>query len=116
MNGLLLFAHGSRDPLWFAPFERLRERVAADGTPVALAYLEFAKPELAEAAAQLAAQGCTQIRVVPVFLAAGAHVRADLPELIEAARASLPGVAFELRPPVGEDAAVLDAIARVALG
>jgi len=29
MNGLVLFAHGARDPQWAVPFQRLAELVAA---------------------------------------------------------------------------------------
>jgi sirohydrochlorin cobaltochelatase len=115
MNAIILFAHGSRDPLWFQPFEMLRERVLArtGGQPVRLAFLEFAAPTLNDAIAQLVSEGVHSIRIVPVFLAAGAHVRNDLPHLVQEARLAHPRAIIELAPPVGEQAVVLDAIAQV---
>jgi sirohydrochlorin cobaltochelatase len=117
MQALILFAHGSRDPAWFAPFETLaaRVRVHSPHTDVRLAYLEFAQPSLQEAIDAAIAGGAREVRVVPVFLAAGAHVRNDLPLLLEQAREQHAGVKFELRPPVGEHDGVLEAISRAAL-
>ncbi|WP_298824878.1 CbiX/SirB N-terminal domain-containing protein [uncultured Piscinibacter sp.] len=116
-RGLLLFAHGARDPRWAVPFEDVaqRIRVADASVPVALSYLEFMSPGLVEAGAQLAAQGCDRVEVVPLFLGAGGHVRKDLPALLEQLRQSHPRVAWLLRPAVGEDDAVIEAMARTAL-
>lgn len=116
MNGLLLFAHGARDPRWADPFHAVaaRAREHSPGTPVRLAFLEFMAPDIATAARELAAEGCNAVSVVPVFLGAGGHVRKDLPALLEALRAEHPGVAFTLHPAVGEAPAVIDAMAAVA--
>ena len=115
-HGLLLFAHGARDPLWARPFEavaaRLRER--APGRPVALAYLEFMAPGMAQAGAALSAAGCATVSVVPLFLGAGGHVRKDVPALLEALRAAHPHTAWQLAPPVGEHEAVIAAMAEAA--
>ena len=117
-TGLLLFAHGARDPRWAQPFEAVAERVveARPGTPVRLAFLEFMAPSLAEAGAQLVALGCTRVEVVPLFLGAGGHVRKDLPVMLEALRVAHPGVHFGLHPAVGEVPSVVDAMAAAALG
>ena len=66
---LILFAHGSRDPAWSQPFERLAERVrhAAPDSDVRLAYLEAMKPSLPEAAEAAVAAGASSIRIVPMF-------------------------------------------------
>jgi sirohydrochlorin cobaltochelatase len=115
--GLLLFAHGARDPRWALPFEAVAARVRATrpGTPVCLAYLEFMSPDLAAAGAELVAQGCASVEVMPLFLGAGGHVRKDLPVLMEALRGAHPGVHFGLHPAVGEVPAVVDAMAAAAL-
>src|SRR6185369_1034297 len=117
MTGLILFAHGARDPRWAEPFERLKRKVEAarPGLPVALAYLEIMEPDLAAAADALIAAGCRSLRIVPVFLGQGGHVREDLPVLADAVRARHPAVAIELLPPVGEHDAVLDRIADVCI-
>lgn len=115
-TGLILFAHGARDPRWAEPFGRLAERVHAvrPDMPVALAYLEFMRPGLADAADALVGEGCEALRVVPVFLGQGGHVREDLPGLVADVRRRFPNVSIELVPAVGEHPVVLDAIAAVA--
>ena len=117
MTGLILFAHGARDPRWAEPFERLKKKVetARPGLPVALAYLEFMQPDLAAAADALIAAGCRSLRIVPVFLGQGGHVREDLPAIVDAVRARHPHLAIEQLPAVGENDAVLERIAAVCI-
>lgn len=112
---LILFAHGSRDAAWFAPFEALatRVRTRAPDTPVLLAYLELAQPNLPTAIAQAAQTGASQVHVVPVFLAAGKHLREDLPQLIAQAQAVHPQLRITCGSAIGEDARMLDAMAQV---
>src|SRR5437763_14343528 len=87
-TGLILYVHGARDPRWAEPFHRLRAKVAARAPElsVAVAFLEHIAPDLAQAAAEMAADGVTRIRIVPVFLGRGGHLREDLPRQVEAAR------------------------------
>lgn len=115
--GILLFAHGARDPNWALPFHDVARRVreAAPDAPVELAFLEFMTPGIAEAGARLAASGCTAVSVVPLFLGAGGHVRRDLPRLMEELARAHPQVAWRLQPAVGELAPVIEAMARAAL-
>ena len=117
MEGLVLFAHGARDPRWREPFERLarKARAARPDLAVSLAFLELMVPSLEAAVDDLATQGCTAVRVVPVFLGQGGHVREDLPAVVERVRARHPGLSISLRDAVGEDDRVLDRIAAVAL-
>ena len=114
--GLILFAHGARDPRWAAPFEAVaaRIRLCHPQAEVRLAFLEFMTPDLAGAGEQLVACGCTRIRVVPMFLGAGGHVRRDLPLLVEQLRSRWPAVEFEQHLAIGEVPAVLDTMAAVA--
>jgi sirohydrochlorin cobaltochelatase len=115
--GLLLFAHGARDPAWARPFEAVAERCrAARGTDrVSLAFLEFMAPNLVSAGRALVAAGCTAVDVVPLFLGSGGHVRKDIPVLMAQLQAEHPGVRFTLRPTVGEAPALIDAMAAIAL-
>ena len=116
-RGLLLFAHGARDPNWALPFEAVVERIrgSAPEVAVALAYLDFMTPGIVDAGDSLAAAGCTRIEVVPLFLGAGGHVRKDLPLLAERLRQAHPEVEWLLRRTVGEDEAVIAAMAQCAL-
>lgn len=118
MDGLLLFAHGARDPAWARPFEIVTERLRAarPATPLAMAYLEFMSPDMDGAAAQLVAAGCTRVHVMPLFLGTGGHVRRDVPLLLDRLREQH-GEAVEwlLHAPLGEQDAVLQAIAQACL-
>ena len=116
-RGLLLFAHGARDPRWAVPFHAVADRIrtTAPSLPVELAFLELMKPTLAEAAERLIDEGCSNIHVVPLFLGTGGHVRHDLPALMAEVEGRHPEVRIQLHPVVGEAEAVLDAMAQVAL-
>lgn len=108
-TGIVLFAHGSRDRDWARPFQQLADllRTKVDG-PVVVAYLEFMSPTLDEAIAGL---GTNDVRVVPVFLGQGGHVKEDLPKLVATARKKHPGVKIRLEPAIGEQPIVIEAIA-----
>jgi sirohydrochlorin cobaltochelatase len=116
-KAVVLFGHGSRDPLWRLPMESVAARMQAlqPQLPVRCAFLELDAPTLPQAAAELVAAGAAHLTVVPMFLGAGRHAREDLPALVDQLRASHPGVVFVLQKPVGEDARVLDLLARIAL-
>ena len=115
-QGLLLFGHGARDAAWADPFRAVAARVAAmrPDMAVELAFLEFMSPDLQGGGDALAARGCTQVRVVPMFLGTGGHVRRDLPALLQRLRERHPGVHWTLHPAIGEHPAVLDAMAHAA--
>ena len=109
--GLILFAHGSRNPVWRKPFDRLLKAVMTRGDCQAvLAFGEFMSPGLVEAAQRLAAKGVTKAVIVPLFLGGGLHVRGDLPKLAAQARAAS-GIRLRVAKAIGDDTGVLQAIA-----
>lgn len=112
-EGILLFAHGSRDPEWARPFERISRELARKlpQAVVCTAYLELMRPSFDEAVAALAAAGVDSIRIVPLFLGPGGHVKEDLPRLVERAAAARPALEIRLEAPIGEQPAVIEAIA-----
>ena len=118
MRGIVLFAHGARDPEWARPFEAIRDRVRASRPeyPIVIAYLELMPPTLEEAIASLAAEGASAITVFPLFMAQGGHLKQDLPRILEAIRANYPHVPICLETAVGEIPEILDAIAAWILG
>jgi len=117
-RGLLLFAHGARDPRWAEPFEAVVQRARAQdaGVQVRLAFLELMAPSMPQAGADLAGAGCERVDIVPLFLGAGGHVRKDIPALVDALRAAWPQVRWTLRPAIGESPLLIEAMADVALG
>ena len=114
---VVLFAHGSRDARWREPVEAVARRMTArrPEVPVACAYLELVEPDLPTAAGRLIADGSRSLRVVPLFLGMGKHVREDLPALVDALRAAHPDVVFSLASAVGETTEVIDLLADIAL-
>lgn len=116
-QGILLFAHGARDPAWAKPFNETRDRlkVLAPDADIELAFLEFMAPNIIEAGQKLAQKGCIEISVVPVFLGAGGHVRKDLPALLEQLQQQFPLVRWKLCPAVGETQILIEALANAAL-
>jgi sirohydrochlorin cobaltochelatase len=113
----ILFAHGSRDPLWRLPIEAVATQMRQT-TPlceVRCAYLELMQPDLATSTAELVAMGMRTITVLPLFLGVGRHAREDLPVLMDELKQRFPDVNFELRPAVGEDPRVVELLAHIAL-
>ena len=113
-RAVILFGHGSRDPLWRAPMDAVAERVAAKGITVRCAFLELTQPDLQTAVAELVALGAMQIAIVPMFLGTGRHARADLPRLVDELKGVHPGLQIDVRLSVGEDTRVLDLLASIA--
>ena len=116
-HGIVLFAHGSRDPLWHKPMEAVAQqiRLIDSKTHVACAYLELSTPDLATVAQALIAEGVRTITIVPMFLGVGKHAREDLPVLVNALSQAHPTVAFQLQKAVGEDDRLIQVLARIAL-
>jgi len=116
-QGVILFAHGSRDPLWRLPIEAVADAIrarAADAL-VRCAYLELCTPDLPQAAAELIAFGAQRIRIFPLFLGVGKHAREDLPALVAVLRAHHPELTIELLPTAGEHLGMTALMADIAL-
>ena len=116
-RAVVLFAHGSRDPLWRQPIEAVAARMAdsAPQVPVRCAYLELCAPDLNTVMHELLALGVQSMTVVPMFLGVGKHAREDLPQLMQALQAQHPLIQLTLRPAIGEDPAMIELMAKIAL-
>lgn len=115
-TGIVLFAHGSRDPAWRVPLQAIAEQVQIQhGGPCRLAFLEFMQPDLPTALAELAAAGCQSLRVMPLFWAAGRHVNRDLTAIVASFAEQHPGLQLSIAKPLGDDTLVRAAIAQWAV-
>ncbi len=119
---IVLIAHGSPDPDWRRPLERVAAAANAmaveqGGPKIALAYMEFIAPSLADVVAGLVRDGATEVRVVAAFLSAGGkHLKRDVPRLVADVDAAYPGVHVHLVPgALGDDEQVVAALAGAAL-
>ena len=116
-KAIILFGHGSRDALWHLPIQAVAERIriTSPSTTVTCAYLELTEPSLSDAAASLINVGVSDITILPMFLGVGRHAREDLPALIADLKQNHPSTVFQVQPAVGENPAVLDLLAEIAL-
>jgi sirohydrochlorin cobaltochelatase len=112
-KGLILLAHGSRDPMWSAPMRAIADRIRVQDPSLAvgLAFLEFTTPPFAEAVAAMITDSIESIDVAPLFLGQGGHLKRDVTALIDAARAAHPNVRITALPALGESREVVEAIA-----
>jgi sirohydrochlorin cobaltochelatase len=133
-SGVILFAHGSRDPLWRKPIESVAQQLQQrqPALPVSCAYLELCEPSLPDAVQQMLnaidyiaknpintgakPQNSIKIRIIPMFLGMGKHAREDLPLMAQQLRLDHPQVQFEVASTVGEDARLTALLADIALG
>lgn len=117
-TAIILFAHGSRDPLWRLPIEavatEIRKRDAS--VQVTCAYLELCEPSLPQAAADFVAAGAERLRVFPLFLGVGKHAREDLPEILDGIRIAHPHITLDCLPTAGESPQLTALMADLALG
>jgi sirohydrochlorin cobaltochelatase len=116
-KAIILFGHGSRDALWHLPIQAVAERirVTSPSMTVTCAYLELTEPSLPDAAASLISAGVSDITILPMFLGVGRHAREDLPAIITELKQNNPNTTFHVQPAVGENPAVLDLLAQIAL-
>jgi sirohydrochlorin cobaltochelatase len=113
-RALILFAHGARHPDWARPFQQLVAELGdlLPGERIVLAFLEMMQPSLSECAAALYADGVRTLRVVPVFLGVGGHLKEDLPKIVAELRGRYADLAITVEPPIGEQPTVIAAIAQ----
>ena len=116
-QGIVLFAHGSRDPLWRLPIEAVAHQIRSlsPTVPVMCAFLELTTTDLPTCVKEMTSRGLKKIAVVPMFLGIGKHAREDLPELMKELQTEYPNIQFELRPAIGEEPELTLAMAHIAL-
>jgi sirohydrochlorin ferrochelatase len=84
-SAVLLLSHGSRDPrAQYVVGELVSAVAAGTGITVRAAYLDFTAPSPAVALRQLAAEGFTSVRVLPLLCTPGHHLTRDVPKAVAA--------------------------------
>ena len=118
MLGVIVFAHGSRDPLWRLPVESVAQQIARSdpAAAVSCAYLELCEPDMATAVRQMVEAGATRVRVLPLVLRHG-QTCARRPAGADERPRSKPTrtVRFEQLPAAGEDPRLTALLAQIAL-
>ncbi|PSF05724.1 cobalamin biosynthesis protein CbiX [Marinobacter fuscus] len=97
---IILLAHGSSDSRWCDTFETLAEPTTTAIENASIAYMELAEPSLDAIVAEHTAKGVDTFTVVPLFLAAGRHLRKDVPAMIDRLEAEH-NVRISLSDPIG---------------
>ena len=113
---LVLLAHGSKNPDWVKPFEKLARNLKQDvgEEKVFLCFMEHAVPPLQQIAQQLAQNGMRHLRVLPLFMASGNHFHEDIPSQIAGVQAQFPHLNIELLAPIGEHPLFLELMHKLA--
>lgn len=113
-NRIILLAHGSSDKRWCETFENLASATLAAVPDSRIAYMELAQPSIDDVVAEGVQAGVRQFTIVPLFLAAGRHLRKDVPAMIKELESSH-DVTIALAPPIGENPQLGEAIKDVVL-
>jgi sirohydrochlorin cobaltochelatase len=113
-NAIVLFSHGARDPRWKEPIINVQKLMLTQNPDltVELAFLELMTPSLEELIEDFFSRNINNVTLVPIFFGQGGHIREDLPKLIEACRQKYPLLNLTVKPAVGENIGVLQAIAK----
>ena len=110
--GLLIIGHGSRrsdaNDMLFAVADDVRERLGWQN--VEAAFLEIARPTIAEGFKILVREGCTDIVVHPYFLYPGNHTFADIPLELEKLGKEHPNVRWTITEPLNMDPRIVDVV------
>jgi len=107
---LVLIAHGSKNPEWAAPFRKLTADLRKDlgDDKVYLCFMEIAEPNLLEVAGEIMKTDAREYRLLPMFMAKGAHYNEDLPAQITQIKEAFPELKGELLEPIGLHPLFLD--------
>jgi sirohydrochlorin cobaltochelatase len=117
LKSIVLFAHGSRDPLWHEPIKAIAQAIQLQCPEVVVrcAYLEMTQPDLSACAQELVSLGVQEVCLFPLFLGVGRHAREDLPEQIKGIKALYPQIQLTVMPSAGEMPEVVSHLANMAI-
>jgi sirohydrochlorin ferrochelatase len=113
-SALLLIAHGSRRAEANDDLEHLAGELRARGRYafVQTAFLELARPTIAEGGAACVAAGAQRVVLLPYFLSPGVHARDDMIAARDDLAATFPVVEFLLAEPLGRHPLLAEIVAQ----
>lgn len=106
---IILLAHGSSDKHWCDTFEKLALPTLESVDNARIAYMELAEPSMDTVIRDGVGEGISKFLIIPLFLAAGRHLRKDVPAMIQELQ-NAHGVSIQLAPPIGENPRLGEAI------
>lgn len=109
---VILLAHGSSDARWCETFEKLAGPTLQSVPGSRIAYMELAEPSIDRVVSEGVSSGVRTFIIVPLFLAAGRHLRKDVPGMITEIENNH-DVTITLAAPIGENPQLGDAICHV---
>ena len=100
---LVLLAHGSKNPEWALPFRKLTADLRGDlgDQAVYLCFMENAEPGLMTVAREIMQTRVRKYRILPLFMAKGAHFFEDIPAEMAKVKEAFPELESELLEPIG---------------
>lgn len=111
-NRIILLAHGSSDKRWCETFTNLATPTLNAIAESRIAYMELATPSLEDIVIEGVRNGEAVFTIVPLFLAAGRHLRKDVPAMITNLEQAH-SVKIHLTPPIGESELLGQAIKNI---
>ena len=110
MKGILVIAHGSRAKETEATLEAVLSMVKQKLPEIVVeyAFMEFSDRTVEKGVSALAADGVTEIKVVPYFLFMGIHLKEDIPDMVTECAAGFPGIKITMGEPLGVDERIAD--------
>jgi sirohydrochlorin ferrochelatase len=112
MNGILILAHGSKKRETECILNSLVDKVKnkTGEELVVPSYLQFSDQNLEKGVELLVNKGAKNIRIVPMFLFDGVHVREDIPGELDEIKERFPGVDIKMGRHIGDDDKLVDII------
>jgi sirohydrochlorin cobaltochelatase len=106
MEALIVVAHGSKVESSNNEIKKIvnniKENLKDEQLNVFYAFLELAEPSIFVSINKAITHGSKVIKIFPYFLAAGKHVKEDIPAEIKKFKKRYPEIEFILLPHIGE--------------
>ena len=111
-EAIIILAHGSRDNQAKEEFLRsvnlVQKRLPS--CRIEPACFQFSENDLPRALKRVAAAGFKRVKIIPVFLFEGVHVKQDIPQVISKEKSNFPELEISMSGTLWPDERILDII------